>query len=283
MNWQFPVIEHSFGTDDTIRYALALGVGRNFTDKRELRLVNDYSEADPVALPMMAVIRGFPGSWMADGRTGIDLSKIVHGEEAISIHRALPSSGKVYAHHKVTNIVDKGKGRGAIITYAKELYDADDGAHLATVTHSTFARADGGFFKAQQATDAHPPPPSVPKRPTDRSTVFQTMPQQALMYRLCADRNPLHSTPIVAKEAGFDGPILHGLCTFGIAGYVMISEFCDMCAARLVGLSTRFVSPVYPGDALTFQMYREGTEIYFRVLAEERNVVVLDHGKARVL
>ncbi len=213
MDWHFSPIEQTYTADDCMRYALALGLGNDPMDTGQLQFVNDTMAGTPLAMPTMAVVLGFPGSWMQDPATGIDFSQIVHGEERTVLHRALPVAATVIAQHRVTAIVDKGPGRGATVTYNKDLFDKASGDKLATVTHTTFARGDGGFSVKDGLSDASPPaPPKPPSGVPDRVQEIRTLPQQALLYRLCADRNPLHSQPEVAQAAGFTRPILHMAC-----------------------------------------------------------------------
>lgn len=278
-SWSFPEVERTYSVDDTMFYALAVGVGADPVDERQLRFVNDTVPGTPLALPTMAVVLGFPGSWMSDPRTGIDFSRIVHGEETVEWDRPIPPAGTVIARHRVTHVVDKGEGRGATITYVKELTEKASGERLATVTHTTFARGDGGFSKAG-ASDSPPAAlPKVPDRTPDQVIEMRTLPQQALLYRLCADRNPLHSEPAVARKAGFPQPILHGLGTYGIACHAMLAAVCGYDPARLARLSVRFSSPVYPGEAIRFEIFAEGSELAFRARIPARDKVVLDHGR----
>lgn len=282
-HWSFPEIEQHYSVDDTLRYALALGYGQDPLDEAGLRFVNETMPGGPLALPTMAVVLGFPGSWMADPATGIDFAKIVHGEETLVMHRPLPAAGTVIARHRVTHVVDKGAGRGATITYDKDLYDKASGAHLATVTHTTFARGDGGFSAGDGVTDTPPaPPPKPPTREPDHRFDIATLPQQALLYRLCADRNPLHATPAVARAAGFARPILHGLCTYGLAARAVLAVCCQHDPTRLLQLAARFTAPVFPGETLRVEMYREGDGVQFRARVPERDVTVLDNGHARL-
>lgn len=280
-SWVFPEVEHRYTAEDTIRYALALGIGSDPSDESQLKFVNDVAPGTPVAMPTMAVILGFPGSWMQSPDTGIDFSKIVHGEERLVIHCPLPPSGTVVARHRVVRIVDKGPSRGATITYDKDVFDKQTGQLYATVTHTTFARGDGGFSAAGGQTDKAPPPERrTPEGPADAIVDLATMPQQALLYRMSADRNPLHSTPEVARAAGFDRPILHGLCTYGMACRAVLAHWCDSDPLRLTQLFARFSSPVYPGETIRFEMYRDGDTVLFRARVRERERVVLDFGVA---
>jgi acyl dehydratase len=282
-DWCIPDIEHTYTTDDSIRYALALGIGSDPMDERQLQFVSEANAGHPLAIPTMAVVLGFPGSWMSDPKTGIDFSKIVHGEELLVMHGPLASSGTVIAKHRIVRIVDKGPGRGATITYDKELFDKASGAAIATVTHTTFARGDGGFSARDGVSDkALPTPTPVPTREPDRQWQFKTLPQQALLYRLSADRNPLHSQPDVARAAGFERPILHGLCTYGIAARAILTEWCESKPQRLTSLFARFSSPVYPGETLQFDMFRDGASVLFQGRVMERNKTVLDCGHAAI-
>ena len=282
-DWQFPEIEHSYTADDSMFYALAIGLGADPVDERQLKFVNDTAAGAPLAVPTMAVILGYPGSWMRDPRSGIDFTMIVHGEESIVLHKPLPAAGTVVSKHRVTRVVDKGAGKGATVTYDKELFDKASGEKLATVTHTTFCRGDGGFSARDGATDASPPaPPKVPQREPDLTCELQTLPQQALLYRLCADRNPLHSEPAFARKAGFDRPILHGLGTYGVACHALLASLCDYDPSRLKSLFARFSAPVFPGETIRVEIYREGGEIAFRARARERDRVVLDNGRAQI-
>ena len=282
-NWPFPEIEHAYTADDSMLYALAVGVGADPLDERQLKFVNDTAPGTPLALPTMAVILGYPGSWMRDPRTGIDFSMIVHGEEQVVLHKPLPAAGTVVAKHRVTRIVDKGAGKGATVTYDKELFDKSSGAKLATVTHTTFCRGDGGFSARDGVTDASPPAlAKVPHHEPDLVCELRTLPQQALLYRICADRNPLHSEPAVARKAGFDRPILHGLGTYGVACHALLATVCDYDPSRLQSLFARFSSPVFPGETIRVEMYRDGRAIAFRARVKERDRVVLDYGRAEL-
>ncbi|MGO4395990.1 MaoC/PaaZ C-terminal domain-containing protein [Variovorax sp. M-6] len=281
--WPFADVVHRYTAEDTMRYALALGVGADPTDPAQLRFVNDTAAGTPLALPTLAVVLGYPGSWMQDPATGIDFTQIVHGEEQVVWHRPLPAAGTVVARHRVTRIVDKGPGRGATVTYDKDLFDQASGAPLATVTHTTFARGNGGFATEAAPGDASPPASApVPSRSPDQVVDIPTLPQQALLYRLCADGNPLHSDPEVARAAGFERPILHGLCTWGIVGHAVLAHCCGHDPARLLSLFARFSAPVFPGETLRVALWLEGGDVRFQARVPARERVVLDHGHARV-
>lgn len=281
MNWQFPLVEHTYTADDTILYALAVGMGADPMDERQLPFVTECRPGGAAVLPTMAVVLGFPGSWMADPATGIDFARIVHGEEQIFLHAPLPASGTVRASHKVVEIVDKGAGKGATITYDKYVHDAATGTLLATVRHKTFARGDGGFAQpAPPPAEPIAPLAAVPAREPDGTLAMATLPQQALLYRLCADRNPLHCLPEAARDVGYPMPILHGLCTYGMACHALLARYADYDPARLQAFSARFSAPVFPGETLVAEFFEETDRIAFQVRAAQRDVIVLSHGSA---
>ena len=281
--WHFPEVTCRYTRDDAMLYALATGVGADPTDEAQLRFVDDTGPEPTLALPTMAVVLGFPGSWMDDPATGIDFARIVHGEEEILMHRPLAAEGTLIARHRVTDVIDKGEGRGALVTYDKELYDSADGEIVATVRHTTFARGNGGFSRGASAprmSSPRPAPTPMPDRSPDHSRAVPSVPQQALLYRLCADRNPLHSNPGVARKAGFDRPILHGLCSFGMAGFAIVADWCGHDPAMLASLGVRFSSPVYPGETLVVESYERPDSILFQARVKERDVIVLSNGRA---
>ena len=217
-DWAFPEIEHTYTADDAMLYALGVGVGADPMDERQLAFVNDTVPGSPRALPTMAVILGYPGSWMRNPETGIDFSKIVHGEELIVLHAPLPAAGTVISRHRITHVVDKGAGRGATVTYEKALFDKASGTKLATVTH-TIVLPRGWRLRGARRSDRRRSAAAAAGSGARARLRLRARhaAHQALLYRLCADRNPLHSEPAAARKAGFDRPILHGLGTFGVA------------------------------------------------------------------
>jgi acyl dehydratase len=274
--WPVPEIRHSYGVRDSQLYALAVGLGADPVDTRQLPFVY---EKDPQALPTQAVVLGYPGFWMKDPGTGIDWVRLVHAEQGLTLHRPLPASGEVIGRTRVVGINDKGPGKGAIVYSRRTLHDAASDELIATLDISTFCRGDGGCG----GSDA--PPMTLtptPERAPDAVCELPTLPQQALLYRLCGDLNPLHADPEVARAAGFERPILHGLCTFAVAGHALLRTLCDYAPKRLTSMQVRFSAPVYPGETLRTETWREGSQIAFRTLAVERNVVVLSHGRAEI-
>lgn len=275
-NWELADVEHAYGRTDTILYALGVGLGADPLDARQLRFV--YEE-DLLALPTMAVVLGAPGFWLKEQDTGVDWVRVLHGEQGLVLHRPLPPEGTAIGRTRVTGILDKGADKGALIYSEKVLIDKASGETVATTTSTTFARGDGGFGGP---TGPSPRPHPIPERAPDLACDLPTVPQAALIYRLSGDRNPLHADPEVARAAGFKAPILHGLCTLGAAGHALLKSCCDYDPARFRSLKLRFSAPVYPGETIRTEMWRDGAIVSFRSRVVERDVVVLDNGRAEV-
>ena len=275
-NWPFPEIEYTYAAKDSILYALGVGYGHDPMDEAQLPFVY---EKHLRVVPTMPVVMGHPGFWMMNPATGIDWVKIVHGEQALRIHRSIPVSGTVVGRTHVKAIVDKGKDKGALVYLERSVVEKSSGAVLATLDHVTFCRGDGGGGKSDPAP---PPPPAVPEGTPDAICDLPTLPQAALIYRLCADPNPLHADPAVAKAAGFPRPILHGLCTYGVAGHAVLKTYCGYDPEKLTALSVRFSSPVFPGETIRTEMWRKNDTVLFRSRVLGRDVVVLNNGVATI-
>ena len=273
--WPFPQVEQRYTERDTILYALALGLGADPTEDDQLRFT--FEEADGfAALPTMPVVLGSPGFWSRDPESGITWQKVLHGEQAIELHAPVPAAASITATNRIVEVIDKGEGRGALVYLEREIAVAG-GTRIATLTSTTFARADGGFGGPGGPLK---PVHALPQRPPDAVMDWPTLPQAALIYRLSGDPNPLHASPAVARAAGFDRPILHGLCTLGVAGWAILRTMCAGDPARLQGLGLRFSAPVFPGETIRTEMWRDGAVVSFRALVGER--VVLNNGHARI-
>jgi len=281
---KFPEVEQTYTAKDTMLYALGLGYGYDPMDESQLQFVY---EKNLKALPTMAVVLGYPGFWVKDPDSGIDWVRIVHGEQSLTVHKPLPAAGTVIGTTRIKAIVDKGQGKGALLFQERTIRDKATGETLATLDHLTFCRADGGFSEKEgngpRGGDAPPPPkPAVPDSAPDATCDLPTLPQAALIYRLCADDNPLHAEPAVAKAAGFPQPILHGLATYGVAGHAILKTFCGYDPVRLKSLSLRFSAPVFPGETIRTEMWKEGNRVRFRARVVQRDIVVLSHGTADI-
>jgi acyl dehydratase len=279
-SWPFQPIVQTYSARDTILYALGVGLGHDPLDRAQLRYVY---EDGLQALPTMAVVLGYPGFWARDPATGIDWVRVLHGEQSLELLAPLPAAGTVVGTTRVTAIVDKGAGKGALMVSERDIEDAASGQLLAVSRSVSFLRGDGGFTASGQKSDEAPPPrAAAPETPPDRVCELKTRPEAALIYRLSGDYNPVHADPDVARAAGFERPILHGLCSFGVSGHALLKTLCGWDAARLKEIGCRFSSPVYPGETLRIEMWQRGEAVQFRTRAVERNVVVLSHGSARV-
>ncbi len=279
-DWQSGDVRHAYTAKDTMLYALGLGLGADPLDEKQLRFVY---EKDLMALPTMAAVLASPGFWMREQKQiGIDFMKLVHGEQSVRLHAPLPASGTVIGRTRVTRVVDKGEGKGAILHVEKEI--VDEAQHpLATVESVYFLRGDGGFSKADGCSDeAAPAAAPMPESSPELTLDLPTRPDQALLYRLSGDINPLHAEPAFAAKAGFPRPILHGLATWGIAGRGLVAAYADFDPTRLSGLRARLSAPVYPGETIRLEGWRDGDEVAFRARVVERDVLVLTNGRARI-
>ncbi|WIW89454.1 MaoC/PaaZ C-terminal domain-containing protein [Sphingobium sp. V4] len=272
-----PALEtkQSYSTRDTILYAL--GVGAGATDLPELQYIY---EKDLNALPTMATVLAHPGAWLRDPLYRINWRMVVHGEQSSIFHRALPLEGDVMTRQSVISVHDKGAGKGALIYTRRELFDAVDGELLATLIQGNLLRGDGGHGSAGDNTARFPHAVPVDREP-DIVLTLPTRVEQAALYRLLGDFNPLHIDPVAARTAGYPGPILHGLCSYGMAARAVIATFCDDRPGSLRRLDLRFTGPVFPGESIRFDIWVEGPgRLALRAVAHERDQVVLNNGYA---
>ena len=277
-NWSFEEVTQTYTAKDSILYALGVGLGADPMDEEQLSYVFEESE-NFSALPTMAVVLGSPGFWSRDPETGIDWVRVLHGEQKLELHNPIPASATIKAQSKVTGLVDKGAGKGALILTERILKNAESGVKLATLTSTTFARGNGGYGGP---SDEAPSPHKLPERKPDIVTDLPTLDRAALIYRLSGDYNPLHASPSVAKSAGFEKPILHGLCSLAVAGHAILKSCCNYDASRFKSLQLRFSAPVYPGETIRTEMWKEDGLVSFRSKVIERDIVVLNNGLAVV-
>lgn len=276
LSLHIPDIAQRYTGKDTILYALSLGLGQDPLDKRQLAFVTGDH---PEVLPTFAVTLAFSPFWLRDLDTGVDFLKVMHGEEDLVLHRPLPPHGYVTGRMRIVDVIDKGAGKGALLVCERVLADESSGETFATLTETIFCRGDGGFDGTKR--EARPPHP-VPARAPDMVCDLPTRPETALLYRLSGDTNPLHSDPDVARAAGFDRPVLHGLATFGIAGHALLKTICDYEPERLAAMAGRFSAPVYPGETIRTEMWRDGGIVSFRARVVGRDVIAIDNGRAEV-
>lgn len=268
--------DHDFKPADAILYALGLGYGSDPLDEGQLQFVY---EGGLKAVPSICNTIAHPGFWIDRPELGIDWVKVLHAEQAFVIHSTIPPQGRMRGDYSVVSVEDKGADRGAMMRMEKKLSDRDTGELYATVTQTLFLRGDGGQGGFGEIPAAAP---AVPDREPEMVSEIATLPQTALIYRLSGDLNPLHASPAVARKAGFDRPILQGLCTMGIAARAIIELACEQQPERLKSMSVRFSKPVFPGETIRTELYRDGSSVGFRCRSVERGLVVLDRGLASV-
>ena len=252
-------------------YALGVGFGRDPMNQDELSYV--YEESLRV-VPTMATVITINAAPIME--TGVNFMMLVHGEQGIKLHRPLPQAAEVLADTRVSGAYDKGKDKGALVCF-ETVMTLDSGEPLCTLSSTVFARGDGGFGGPREGA---PAPHMLPERVPDMQCEVTTREDQALLYRLCGDRNPLHADPAIAKQAGFERPILHGLCTYGSACRGILRDICGYDQTRIQEFNARFSAPVFPGETLVLSLWRDDNVVSFRASAKEREgVVVLNNGK----
>lgn len=262
----------SYDENFTILYALGIGLGAvpeelDYVYEKRLRV-----------FPTMAIMLGQGAGDFLD-KGGIDYTRIVHGEQRLTIHAPLPPTGTMVSTSRCLGVADKGKDKGALINIESTTRDAATGTLHATAVSTLMCRGDGGF--GGPAGGELPLRP-IPDRPHDSEVTIQTLPQQAAIYRLSGDRNPLHIDPERATAVGFPGPILHGLCSYAIAARALSQACCDGDPDRIEHIAARFSSPVYPGEAVTAKVWRDGNDISFECVIAERGVTVIKNGYCRL-
>jgi acyl dehydratase len=251
----------------TILYALGVGTTElDFLFEERLK-----------ALPTMAVTLAYPGFIWRDPALGANWQKILHGEQSTTLHAPLPVEGEIVGSTVIEALYDKGADKGALAMVTREIHDGS-GTHLATSRSMTFLRGDGGFGGSPAGA---PVPHPVPGRAPDDIVTLTTAANQALIYRLSGDLNPLHIDPDVAKAGGFEAPILHGLATYGVIGRALLAARCGNEPARLKRIDGRFSAPVYQGETIETSIWdEEGGKLAFRARVVERDKIVFTNGYA---
>ncbi|MBO0854145.1 MAG: MaoC family dehydratase N-terminal domain-containing protein [Nocardia sp.] len=262
---ELPSQEFSWAPSDVQLYHLGLGAGARWTDPGELRYLDDKR---PQVLPSFATVATTLGDTEPPkveypGVT-IDLAKVVHGSQEIVVHRPIPATGKATATGKVTELWDKGSA--AVLTRELTITDSE-GEPLWTDISSIFAKGEGGFGGERGPSNKV----ELPDRTPDFEILTPTLPQQALLYRMCGDRNPLHSDPEFARGAGFPNPILHGLCSYGLVCKAATDTVLDSDSGRVTGFRARFAGVLYPGETIRSRIWREGNELTIAATVVERD------------
>jgi acyl dehydratase len=260
-----PAAEFSWSSSDVQLYHLALGAGADPMNHRELSYLVDNT---PQVLPTFGnVAQSFhltePPSVPFPG-VDIELAKILHASEEVTVAAPLPPSGAAQATARVVDIWDKGK---AAVIVSESAVTSLDGTPLWTTRRSIFARGEGGFGGERGPSLST----AVPERACDYEVPLPILPQQALLYRLCGDRNPLHSDPEFAAAAGFPRPILHGLCTYGMTCKAMVDACLNSDVSRVRAYGARFAGVVYPGEMLLARIWEEEDRLVASVTAPSRD------------
>lgn len=286
---KFAPVHQQYTLRDSMLYALSLGLGNDPLDTTALPYVYEGKDGNGlITLPSQAVVLGYPGFWAREQDTGIDWVKLLHGEQRMRLHKPLPPAADVVGYNQITHLTDKGDGKGAIMVTERRLETAT-GELLATVQQVSFLRGDGGFSQANGGQPSDTPLPALQAVPEDRAPDFTDTqairPEAALLYRLSGDYNPLHADPVVAKAAGFERPILHGLASYGLVTHALLRQCAGGDATRFRALDIRFTSPVFPGETLVTEIWRvagSSTQYQVRARVVERDKVVLSHGFAEL-
>ncbi len=265
-------LEHSYRDVHTMLYAVSVGMGRDAVNPAELPYV--YEQGEPLrTMPSMATVL-VPDMFPPD--LGWDFSQVLHVEQRLELYRPLPPSGDLLINKRIAAAYDRGPTHGALVLFEAEARLAKDETALFTIGNTIMARADGGFGGPRgKGPTAH----RVPRRDPDLSCDLDTRSDQALLYRLNNDRNPLHADPELAQRVGYPVPILHGLCSYGVACHAILKTICNYDFTLIRGMDARFSSPVLPGDTITTDMWQEGNVVSFQCSVKDRDVVVIRNGK----
>ena len=284
------VARQSLTPRDVMLYALSVGLGSDPLDERQLSFV--YEERLQ-AVPSMAITLCYPPALLESYiRAGIQPHRVLHGQQRFVLLRALPVSASLEGVTTITGIEDKGEGRGLLIHYETAISDLADGSQVASLESSSFCLDEGGagscgIFPTRDPKVTPKATPkatlnAIPATEPDLTWDCSTLPQAALLYRLSGDYNPLHASPTSARAAGYERPILHGRCTFGMAAHAILRACCDYDPTRLKEMSARFTGVVFPGETLRTDIWTGSDGLQFKVRVVERDRVVLDAGWARL-
>lgn len=268
-------VESSWDSTDCLLYALSVGAGMEEPAGSELEFTTENSHGiGQKALPTMCVVTGDglaarDGPLQALGR--FKLTLLIHGGQSIRLHKPLPVAATIRTVARITELWDKGEH--AVVEITSTATDAVDGTPVYTSASTLVFRGHGGWGgergPPERASDR-------PDRSPDEVLSYTTRADQALLYRLNGDRNPLHSDPVFAARAGFDRPVLHGLCTYGFTGRALLHAVCDGDPARFGGMDGRFSTPILPGDPIDVHIWVDGSRVWFRTLSGDR--VIIDNG-----
>ncbi len=275
----------SYNDRDALLYNVAIGMGRDPLDAKELPYVCET--IGKKVLPTAASVLTKPsntggaaafsnGLIMIMGKMNFAL--MLHGEQRLVVHQPLPQSADTLISNRIIGVYDKGAGKGALVV-SETVVKLANGSPLYTMGHTLFFRGDGGFGGS---ADGAPVPHAIPERKPDAVCEMPGRTDQAILYALCGDRNPLHRDPKFAAMAKFEKPILHGLCSYGIACHAVVKTMLDYDQTKITGFDVRFSAPVYPGETQIVEMWKDGNVISFRVRIKERDIISINNGRCTI-
>lgn len=276
LSYPVPEVRQTYTAQQSAFYALSVGMGQDPMDRRQLEFVDPNRGEAQRVLPSMALTLGYPGFWLSRDDTTADPTRLLHGEQRIEWHRPLPVSAAVVGSTRVLRLIDRGAGRHGVLVSERRIIDAASGIPYATLTQVHVLVGQGGF--GGDGTPL-PAPHTVPCQPPDEVVDILSRPEQALLYRLNGDFFALHSDPAMAQRSGFARPPLHGMCVAGMLTHALLRVLADYDPVRLQAIALRFSSPVYPGDTLRLEIWRDGS---FRARVRTSDVVVVDNGLLQV-
>jgi acyl dehydratase len=254
------VTKFEWTSTDVLLYHLALGADTtdlSYVLEDRLKVLPTFGVVAPNFRMFEPPAVTFPG-------IDIDLSKVLHGTQSVTVHGPLPAEGQAVAHARIADVWDKGK---AAVIVQEATITTPTGDPLWTTTSKIFARGEGGFGGSRGPSERRPAPAGDPVLEVE----VATLPQQALLYRLCGDRNPLHADPASAAMAGFDHPILHGLCTYGVVCKALVDNLLDGDVTRVAEFGTRFAGVLFPGESLRIRAWQTETGYQATATAIDRD------------
>ena len=267
-------VPYRYEERDSQLYAVSIGMGRDPLNQAELHYL--YENYPLRVVPTQAVVVARQKLiWDA----GLNVGQFLHGEQRLTLHRPLPPAASLLADAWISEVYDKGPGKGCILQIEGVVRNAADKEPLFGWTSLIVARGDGGVGgPGAKVPAAHP----MPTRQPDLVVTAETRPDQALLYRLNGDRNLVHIDPKVARDAGFRQPILHGACTYAIASREVLVHVCDYDHTRVRTCDVRFSAPVYPGEHVETHIWVDGDTALFRARCVERDTIILNNGRCEL-
>ena len=270
----------SYTDRDSLLYAVAIGMGKDPLDVKELDYVCETvgNRVVPTAASVLTRASRSGANPVRDLTSKMNFVMLLHGEQRLAVHQPLPPAANTLIGNKVTGVYDKGEGKGALVT-SETLVKLEDGSPLYTVGSTMFYRGDGGFGGS---ADGAPVPHAIPEREPDEVCELTQRQDQAMVYALCGDRNPLHRDPGIAKKAGFDVPILHGLCSYGIACHAVLKTMFGYDQTRMKSFDVRFSAPVFPGETHLVEMWQDDDVVSFQTRIKERDIISINNGRCEL-